>query len=1592
MNKKEFWVIGVGASAGGLEALSIFFKNLPEEPNAAFIVAQHLAPHAKSMMVELLSRQTKMKVISATDHLELTPGLICVVPPNFDVTAINGELKLTKAGEQTRPKPSVDAFFHSLAKIYGRRAVGIILSGTGSDGSEGVRAIKESGGVIIVQDSESAKYDGMPKSAFETGLVDAVLPPEEIAVQLFDILESRRIKRGKDVEVYDQGDKEHFDKILKYLKKEVGTDFTQYKTSTIKRRIEKRVSALSFNNLADYFDYLVKNASELVLLSQGMLVSVTSFFRDPDAFDSLKKTIDEIVSKKFHGDEFRVWVAGCATGEEAYTLAFVILESLQHQGKQIPIKIFATDLDHEALVAARAGVYSLEDVKGIPEDLLRKYFEDRDSVVEVRKSIREMIVFARQDLIQNPPFVKIDLVSCRNVLIYFDANLQSRVFDIFHYALKPSGVLFLGKSESAEPTLFDIIDRKEKIYRKINSHSKLSSPTGKYVLHSSAFNSASKKKSSVPNISEVAPLELLKMYHLCAVVVDEEGLIHHIIGDVSEFISFPVGSADFRLGNLLSKSATIEFSVLLRKASKENKAFRSRTYKQESSSKKSYLFNVKPLETGAVQEKPLFIVSFEFKKNVVHVETLPDHGSSEMPSRLVELEQEVSATRESLQTVIEELEISNEELQSLNEEMSSTNEELQASNEELETTNEELQSTNEELMTLNEELNVKSAELRMAYSSLENIQTSIASPLVVLDAEMRIVRFNPNANMIFHLTANDIGTKITKASCQCEIPNFEQSLQEAIASGTVNEVICETSKRVFQMRVHPSRDEDKKIIGAVIVFFDNTEFIHTQDKLKSSDKRIRAIMDSSPTLISLKDNLGKYLMANNSFLSHFQITEEELIGKSDREIFPEDFANDIRDNDLEVLLKRHVSEKEEVLNFNGKEMVFLSNRFPLFGPNERNPYAVGTVSLDITQQVKAQRDLKASESRYRAIIEDQAVFICRHGADGKFTFTNNVFCGYFGGSNENNQSRTFLSVVDKADEKRVKEELGKITVHHPIIQYEHRVQNLSSAPVRWVKWIHRGIFDESSNLVEFQAVGFDVTDIHNQTVELLAKENLYTHVLEHTSDYLSVYRFTNNDFILENFNQSSAKNQGFGHPRLIGKKLTDLIDTSHSNEVLQKFHKSVETKTLQTFEENIEGPTGSMTLSTTIVPIHDPILDVMRVVALSRDISKLKRVEKALREEKKNADAANHAKSDFLASMSHELRTPLNVIMGMSQLLGRGQLKPEHLRLVESIQRSSKVLLALIEDVLDLSKIEAGKINFESKPLNLNQLTQDVIQSFETQANQKNINLTRHFDIENNLHVLGDHVRLKQILINLVGNALKFTEKGSVRLNVELESKIGDLCTLSFEVVDSGVGIPATSFPKIFKRFSQADSGTSRKFGGTGLGLAISKQLVELMQGTIGFDSEEGKGSTFWFKIQLPVAAASSSTKLTTNIPDLDFTKFKVLAVDDVPESLRVLKLYFNEFKGHIDLAESGQDALNLIDKNEYDVVLMDMQMPVMDGLETTRRIRALPNMKKKTPIIALTANAMAGDKERCLESGMNDYLTKPVDFDELKRVIKRWL
>lgn len=1593
-DNENLWVVGIGASAGGLEALQSFVSHLDPNVPAAFIIAQHLAPHTKSLLVELLSRKSALPVKMAVDGEKIQAGHIYVVPPNHDVETREGQLVLNRLGDEHRPKPSVDNFFETLSRTWGDRSVGIVLSGTGSDGSQGIRFIRAAGGLTFAQDDLTARYDGMPKSAVETGSVDIVLSPDEIARELENFL---LIHSSQKETAVDESDLKHIREVLETVKEATGQDFTEYKTSTIRRRIDRQMRSLGFADPKDYIAHLKENPKSCQALAQEALISVTTFFRDQDAFEALDAHLEKNISSKQGAQEYRVWVAGCATGEEAYSLAISINELMESTGKKFQLKMFATDLDQEALLKARSGYYKTEEVHTVPAHLLNKYFQPRGEGYEVRKSLRDSIIFARQDLIQSPPFVKVDLVACRNVLIYFEIPLQKKVFEIFHYSLNPNGILFLGKSESThDGQLFEALDRKLKIYKRLNVVARLTSYP--YRPAGPGFEASARRISPALPIEELIHREVLNKYIVSGVVIDEQYNIIHIIGKIADFVSFPEGHTHINLTTILGGNAGVEIPVLVRRARIEGEPQTSRAFIAGAVHERfSFHVEVRPLKGDRSRE--LYLILFEKHRIAPGPAPKIEVEGDAAVQRLYEMEQELSATKEHLQTVVEELGVSNEELQSLNEELSSTNEELQASNEQLETTNEELQSSNEELTTLNEELLTKSAELRAANLTLENIQESIVSPLIVVDSDLRIIRFNGEIHKIFELTPRDLGKDITRVTCNCEILNFHDALVWTLEKGKTREVMIESQTALYQLRISPFFDERRKIIGAILVFFDNTQLIRAEERLRLSESRTRAIIESSPSLIWTKDSLGRYLTANQAFADFFKVRLSDVIGKTDRDLFPPALAEPLREGDLEILSHRNSLKKEERFQWaDGEEKVLLATRFPLMEDEQANPYAVGTVAIDITKQVEMQKALAANEARYKSLVEDQTVFVCRFNPDWTFTFVNRTFSSYFGGLVDSYHGQSFFKLMDPKEHVYVEKQLGRISPQFPVVQFEHSLNRFGDS-LRWIRWIVRGQFNAHGGLYESQAVGLDVTENRKETDRLQERESLFSEIFAHTSDYLSVFKVHENDFVLESFNRSTERNRGYNFAQYFGRTLSSLLAPERREPTLQTFRNCMDTREPQVIEEAILLPGGRLQyLSTTLVPVMNIQGEVERIASISRDISSLKAVEEDLRMEKERAELASRSKTDFLASMSHELRTPLNIILGMSDILKESIADTEHLKYIGSIERSGRVLLALIEDILDLSKIEAGKLRLEKVHFNLTTLINEIMEEFKPQAEAKKLEFKFSVQPNQEVTVMGDPSRLRQVLTNLLSNALKFTDSGGIELKIFLRNNSPtENSEIEFQVHDTGVGIPKEEHSRLFEKFSQVDSGMNRKYGGTGLGLAISKRIVQMMGGRIGFESSKGRGSNFWFVLPLDFELRASHSErrapaeVPTSVKPSSAESIKILVVDDNNDTRHLMSLILRGLKYSVHEAASGEEALRIHQEENFDVILMDIQMPGMDGMEATRRIRNLPDGHSKVPIIACTANAMAGDKKRYLDTGMTDYISKPVDKKILKTLLEKW-
>ena len=966
---QDFVVVGIGASAGGLEALRSLILHLPPLDNVVCVVAQHLDPKHRSVLGELLARDTALEVVEVKHNDWLRPKTIYITPYDRHIAIANGRFKLSKPTTSFGPKPSVDYFFTSLANEKGEKAVGIILSGTGSDGAHGIRAIKAEGGITIVQDVKTAKYNGMPQAAIDTGLVDLILPPEKMGPALPTIVAFPKLGR-KAVSAGDAGF--NIQTIVAMLQERLGYDFSEYKSTTINRRIERRMALRKIGSLKEYIRYLSATPDELDNLRKDILITVTSFFRDRAAFDALSSCITKIVETKKPRDSIRFWVAGCATGEEAYSIAILLAEALPDQFDERNIQIFATDLDDAAIEMARRGTYLEATVVDIDKSILDRYFTSGDHTFQVSKSIRDKLIFAQQNLVSDPPFSGLDLVVCRNVLIYFSSRLQNRLLSMFHYVLNDTGYLLLGKSESVGElsSLFSQVDRKWKIYKRTETFRTQRVDLG--IGQMGQYRPIPYKTPVSPkkeiHLQELTNRAIADCYGPKAVVVDDHSKIVFVRGDVSPYLRLPGGKADLDVVDMMQSEFRMELRSLMHRAIREQIPVRGKQHQfTDDGTAKLFRLMVTPLLSA--DDTQLILVAFEEQSIETPKDMVSEAEGGDVDPHVQELEQELGTTREYLQTTVEELETTNEELQATNEELQSTNEELHSSNEELQTASEELQSTNEELSTVNQELQIRSSELVAAHTEIDNILNSVGFAMLVVDNHLRVRRFTSDAAKIFALSGISVDSVLTSLTSQNHLPDLGQEVVTVIERATVSQKEITTGQNTYWLTIAPFFSHKKIAVGAILTFFDRTEQKRMEESLQENAERFRALTEHAPVCVHEIDLQGRLLTMNAAGLRMMGIKkEEEITGSAYIDIVcPEDRER------VAALLKRAyegcASEFEYTAICNGQQRVFASSFVPLRNADESVVRLMGHTQ-DISERRQADKALQSSE---QSLVEAQRI-------------------------------------------------------------------------------------------------------------------------------------------------------------------------------------------------------------------------------------------------------------------------------------------------------------------------------------------------------------------------------------------------------------------------------------------------------------------------------------------------------------------------------------------------------------------------------------------------------------------------------------------
>ncbi|MBI5592849.1 MAG: PAS domain-containing protein [Deltaproteobacteria bacterium] len=913
-----FPVVGIGASAGGLAAFEAFFSAMPADadPGMAFVLVQHLAPDHKSILSDLVKRYTRMQVFEVEDGMAVKPNCTYIIPPNRDMAFLDGTLQLLEPSAPRGRRLPIDFFFRTLAQDQREKAICIVLSGTGSDGTLGVRAVKGEGGMSMAQNPESTEYDGMPRSAINTGLVDYVLPPAEMPAQLIAYVNHVFGKTLRTaIPLPSPKTVDAMKKVFILLRVQTGHDFSQYKQNTIVRRVHRRMAVHQIDRTDGYVRYLQQNPAEIEALFRDLLIGVTSFFRDPAAFMALEEqVIPKLFAGKPVGAFIRVWVPGCSTGEEAYSLAILLQERLEVLKQGYKVQVFANDIDGKAIEHARIGVYSGSIATDIsPERLVRFFIQEPDGIAyRIHKSIRDMLVFSEQNVIKDPPFSKLDLISCRNLLIYMDGDLQKKLIPLFHYALNPGGFLFLGTSETVGEfvTLFATLDRKLKIYQRKEDFSGTLRPTLGKILPLSKIDAVPQSigtalvESKLP-LRELTERALLQQYAPVGALVGEHGDILYIQGRTGKYLEPAPGEVGMNILKMAREGLRQDLTIALHTVVLHKQPVRHSGLRVKTNGDFTFVdLTVRPVSASpdSAVSSGLFLVIFEEvppscpeqPENTISADS--SEIATDVDARIAALKQELRAKEEYLQTTNEELETSNEELKSSNEEMQSVNEELQSTNEELETSKEELQSVNEELSTVNAELQQKVIDLSRANNDMNNLLAGTGIGTIFVDHLLRIQRFTPAVTQVINLILTDVGRPVGHiVSNLVGYDNLVEDIRAVLDSLVPKEVEVQTKAGAwYSLRIRPYRTLENVIEGAVITFVDIADHKRLQVLLDENEAmcRLAVVVRDSNDAVTVQDFEGRILAWNPGAERMYGWSEAEALAMNIRSMIPDELASE----------------------------------------------------------------------------------------------------------------------------------------------------------------------------------------------------------------------------------------------------------------------------------------------------------------------------------------------------------------------------------------------------------------------------------------------------------------------------------------------------------------------------------------------------------------------------------------------------------------------------------------------------------------------------------------------------------------------------
>lgn len=1159
-------VAGIGASAGGLDAFKKLFTAMPADSGIAFVLIPHLDPKHESLMVELIGRHTRMPVVEAEDGAPVEANRVYIIPPNKYMRISGGVLRLSGPVERGGPQTSIDLFLRSLGEDKREQAICIILSGTGAHGALGLKAVKAAGGMAMVQDPDTADYPAMPRSAIATDLADYVLPVEQMPPALIKYVQHYYVN-GDKAGAERKEAVDYLNQVLALVKARTKLDFRHYRKKMLARRVERRMSLSHFDRIADYLSFLGEHPDEMRRLSRDLLISVTSFFRDPEAWQALAtQVIAPLVRAKESVAPIRVWCAGCATGEEPYSLGILLLEQLAFAQKSCPIQIFATDVDDAALDVARRGIYP-ESISAdvAPERRARFFTRVSESSYQVSKQLRETVIFARQNLISDAPFSKLDLVVCRNLLIYVEQEMQKKLINLLHFALNEAGWLFLGSSETIgrNVDLFEPVSSKSRIFRRIGPSraNNLQFPVAPMSEPRQAKAAmAPGKPAAPPRLPELAQTFLLRRFALACVVIKRNYEVLHFAGPTEDYLIQPGGAPTHDLLALARPGLASKLRVVVQRAIRENSAQRSNdVMMRHGNVSRRVNIDVEPL-TLSKQTEGLLLIAFQEQpigagETLAEAKTRTQSADSDL---LRQLEQELETTREDLQSTIEELESSNEELKGSNEEIMSMNEELQSANEELETSKEELQSLNEELTTVNNQLHDKVQELELANNDMANLFNCTEIAIVFLDPSLCIKQFTPATTRLLKLIATDVGRPLGDIVMKFTDDDLLRDAQRLLQDPTPREKEVPTEDgRWCARRIVPYRTLDDRIAGVVITFVDITEHKQAADAVV---RRLAAIVESSADAIFSKDLDGTIRTWNVCAERLYGYTANEVVGRSVRLTIPDDRVEEWTQALSRLARGDHVEQLEtERVRKGGERITVAVTYSPLRDGSGKIIGASATVR-DISERKRAEQALRLQGQVAANLAEGVGLVRVR---DGVIVYTNERYEQLFGYSPGELLGR-HVSILNAGQGRTPVETAEKIIrTLRENAAWNGEVHNVKKDGTPFWTYANVSTFEHPEHGTVWIAALADITERKAAESALQDREERLRAILETAADAIITI---NNRGIIQSVNRATERMFGYAAAEMLGQNVNMLMSSPY-----REAHDGYLARYAQTKEQHIIG-------------------------------------------------------------------------------------------------------------------------------------------------------------------------------------------------------------------------------------------------------------------------------------------------------------------------------------------------------------------------------------------------------------------------------------